>query len=175
MAKNENETSVDGDVSDIDFKADASVGGNQYPFLAMGPQGGTGCKYVTELVESRFWRAMKNSKKGPQRFAYVVRVLAAEGEGASPVGGLNTVLFLEDEYGYYMRDNKNACKAYTGQEFGPDMANVLFNKTHEKYGSFNGAKAAIQVTRNLKNSDFPSYVFEGPIVDEPSDAAGSAE
>jgi hypothetical protein len=168
MAKNETqeEGGTDGDVSEIDYNADAAVGGNQYPFLEMGPEGGAGCTYVAELVESAYWRAVKGNKKGPQRFKYTVRVMAASGEGAAPVGALRNILFLEDEWGYYMRDNKAACKAFTGKDFGPEMANALFNKKHDTFGQFNGSKAAVQVTRNAKNPQFPSYVFEGPVIDD---------
>jgi len=169
-------TETSGDVSDIDFGADANVGGNQYPFLSPGPEGGAGCNYVLELVESRYWRQPSKSAnkkaKGPERFAFVVRVQKSDGEGATAEGALCTLLFCQDEYGYYMRDTKNTVKGFTGEEFSPKTANELFVKEHKDFGKHVGALTACQVTRNVKNPKFSVYVFEGPI--QPDNDASNA-
>jgi hypothetical protein len=159
---NENDELVKGDVGDIDFEADSNVGGSQYPFLSPGPEGGAGCNYVLELVKARFWHQPPKNKsaktKGPVRFAYTVRVRTSDGEGATAEGALCTLLYCQDDFGYYMRDNKNTVRAFTGQEFSKQTATELYeSETHI------GALAGCQVTRNPKNSKFSNYEFEGPL------------
>lgn len=168
----------------MDVAGGDNVGGPRHPFLSMGPEGGSGCKYVLELVESRWWRKPvtngKKGVKGPQRFNFTARVLASEGEGSTLPGTLVGLLFTEPENGYefYLRDAKACVKAFTGQALDdtaehPDfpgktkasvLANALFDGKQKAYA---GARCGVQMTHSAKNPAFAVYTFEGPLKDEP--------
>lgn len=126
--------------------ADLEIGGPKYPFLESGPNG---CNYHLRLVEAAEWQSKKNKQ---WRARFVVDVLASSGEGATPEGARCTILLLESEWNYHIRDLQNLGTVVTGDRLTEKTCKELLTE-----GKFNGAEFLAHVGKNEKG--FPLYTY----------------